>query len=50
MTIELTKEEVQQLKRAVQDRIEVLRQFTGRSIEADVEELILLRKKLQGND
>jgi hypothetical protein len=49
MTIELTKEEVSQLKRAIQDRIEVLSQFTGRSIEAEERELRLLREKLQNN-
>jgi len=49
MTIELTKEEVSQLIRAVQSRLEVLIQFTGRSIEAEEKELRLLREKLQNN-
>lgn len=47
MVVELTKEELSQLRRAVQDRIEVLRKFTGLSIEADLEELILIREKLK---
>jgi hypothetical protein len=49
MTLELTKEEVSQLIRAVQGRIEVLVQFTGRSIEAEERELRLLKEKLQNN-
>ena len=47
MIVELTEQEVGQLRRAVQCRIESLRQFTGRSIEADIEELILIREKLK---
>jgi len=47
MVVELTKEELSQLRTAVQYRIEVLRQFTGRSIEADLAELMLIREKLQ---
>ena len=47
MVVELTKEELSQLRRAVQCRIESLRMFTGRSIEDDLEELIVIREKLQ---
>ena len=48
MVVELTGEELLQLRTAIQCRIETLRQFTGISIEADLEELILIREKLQG--
>ena len=47
MVVDLTKKEVAQLRRAVQCQIEVLRRFTGISIEADIQELILIREKLQ---
>jgi len=47
MILELTQQEVGQLRRAIQDRIEVLRQFTGKSIEEDLQELILIREKLK---
>ena len=46
MEVYLTQEELSQLRRAVQCQIESLRQFTGRSIEADIQELILIREKL----
>ena len=47
MIVELTKEELSQLRSAIQYKLESLRQFTGRSIEADIEELILIREKLK---
>ena len=47
MIVELDQRELTQVRRAIQDRIEVLRQFTGRSIEADLEELLLIREKLK---
>lgn len=47
MIIELDQRELTQVRRAIQDRIEVLRRFTGRSIEADLEELLLIREKLK---
>ena len=46
MVVDLTKKEVAHLREALQCQIESLRQFTGRSIEADIQELILIREKL----
>jgi hypothetical protein len=47
MVVELSQRELTQVRRAVQDRIEVLRHFTGKSIEEDLEELLLIREKLK---
>lgn len=47
MMVELTKEELSQLRSAIQYKLESLRRFTGRSIEADIEELMLIREKLK---
>jgi len=47
MIVELNQRELTQVRRAIQDRIEVLRRFTGKSIEEDLEELLLIREKLK---
>ena len=46
MVVDLSKKEVAHLREALQCQIEVLRRFTGISIEADIQELILIREKL----